>query len=309
LAEPVPGNRRVVAVLVYTVAAWGANVVVIKAMTAHFEAVHLAALRTVVAFAFIALVARLAAGFRPERIGRRDFLELSAAALLMVYAHQILLTQGLAWSTATNGGLALSLNPLLSLLLGAVLFGERLGAGGVAGVVMGIAGAAFVILNRSGAELRLHGAGDALLFASMLAYVGAGAFMRSLSKRLSPVAIAWHMHWIGGVMLVTHAALLPAFWTADAWDVELTPWLLILASGLFSTALGGLGWSYGISRLGLGRTAVFLNLLPVSTLVTAVLFLGEQARPAHALGFLLVLCGTWLAVHPRRVAASARAAS
>jgi drug/metabolite transporter (DMT)-like permease len=308
LAERAVGQGRVIAVLVYTVAAWGANVVVIKALTRHFEAVHLAALRTVVAFAFIALVAHLAAGFRPQRLGRRDILELSAAAFLMVYAHQILLTQGLMWSTATNGGLALSLNPLLSLLLGALLFGERLGATGVAGVVMGIAGAAFVILNRSGAELRLHGAGDALLFASMLVYVGAGAFMRSLSRRLSPVAIAWHMHWIGGVMLVAHAASLPAFWTAGAWDVEPTPWLLILASGLFSTALGGLGWSYGISRLGLGRTAVFLNLLPVSTLITAVLFLGEQARPAHALGFLLVLAGTWLAVNPRRAPAAAPAA-
>lgn len=308
MAERAVGQGRVIAVLVYTVAAWGANVVVIKALTRHFEAVHLAALRTVVAFAFIALVAHLAAGFRPQRLGRRDILELSAAAFLMVYAHQILLTQGLMWSTATNGGLALSLNPLLSLLLGALLFGERLGATGVAGVVMGIAGAAFVILNRSGAELRLHGAGDALLLASMLVYVGAGAFMRSLSRRLSPVAIAWHMHWIGGVMLVAHAASLPAFWTAGAWDVELTPWLLILASGLFSTALGGLGWSYGISRLGLGRTAVFLNLLPVSTLITAVLFLGEQARPAHALGFLLVLGGTWLAVNPRRAPAAAPAA-
>lgn len=128
----------------------------------------------------------------------------------------------------------------------------------------------------------------------------AGVFMRRLSGRLSAVAITWHMHWIGGAMLVGHAALQPAFWTAQAWPAEPLPWLLIGLSGFLSTALGGLGWSYGISRLGLGRTAVFLNLLPVSTLVTAVAFLGEVVRPAHLVGFLLVLGGTWLASNTRR---------
>lgn len=303
MADRAAVDRWVVPMLLYTVAIWGANVVIIKLLTGHFEAVHLAAVRTVVAFAFIALVSRLL-GFRPQRIGRQDFLSLCAAAFLMVYAHQILLTLGLARSTATNGGLALSLNPLLSVLLGAILFGERLGVVGVAGVALGIAGAAAVILNRSGAELRLHGTGDLLLLASMLAYVGAGAFMRSLSQRLGAMAIAFHMHLIGSVMLLVHAALLPDFWTADAWTADATPWVLIGISGLFSTALGGLGWSYGISRLGLGRTAVFLNLLPVSTLATAVLFLGETVRPAHALGFLLVLSGTWLALNGRRLAPS-----
>jgi drug/metabolite transporter (DMT)-like permease len=296
-------DGRVVALLVYTVVIWGANVVMIKLMTAYFETVHLSAVRTALAFVFIAALARLT-GFRPQRLKRSDFLGLSAAAALMVYAHQLLLTQGLAWSSATNGGLALSLNPLLSVLLGAALFGERLGALGAGGVVMGIVGAAVVILNRTGAELRFHGVGDALLLLSMLVYVAAGVFVRRLSQRLSAVAIAWWMHLIGGVMLIVHAAFQPEFWSAQAWARGLSPWLLICVSALFSTAIGGLGWSYGISRLGLGRTAVFLNLLPVSTLATAVTFLDEKLRPEHVVGFALVLAGTWLAVHTRRPVAT-----
>jgi drug/metabolite transporter (DMT)-like permease len=293
----------VVALLVYTVVIWGANVVMIKLMTAHFETVHLSAIRTVLAFVFVAALARLA-GFRRQRLAWRDFGALTAAAALMVYAHQILLTQGLAWSSATNGGLALSLNPLLSVLLGAALFGERLGALGAAGVVMGLVGAAVVILNRTGAELRFHGVGDALLLLSMLVYVAAGVFVRGLSRRLSAVAIAYYMHLIGGVMLVVHAALLPGSWNPQAWTPGIAPWLLVGVSALFSTAIGGLGWSYGISRLGLGRTAVFLNLLPVSTLATAVMFLDEKLRPEHVIGFALVLSGTWLAVQARRPVAT-----
>src|SRR3954462_997277 len=176
-------DRRVVAMLLYTVAIWGANVVMIKVMAGYFGAVHLAAIRTVIAFAFMAATGRLL-GFRWQRVGRFELACLAAAAFLMVYAHQILLTWGLSWSTATNGALALSLNPLLSVLLAAALFGERLGVTGLAGVVLGVIGAAVVILNRSGAQMHLQGAGDALLIASMLVYVAGGAFMRKLAGRV-----------------------------------------------------------------------------------------------------------------------------
>lgn len=265
----------------------------IKVMAAHFEAVHLAAIRTVVAFAFIAGAGHLL-GFRWQRVGRFELACLSAAAFLMVYAHQNLLTWGLSWSTATNGALALSLNPLLSVLLAAALFGERLGATGLAGVVLGVFGAAVVVLNRSGAQMRLQGAGDALLIASMLVYVAGGAFMRKLTGRVGAAAIAWYMHLIGGLMLCVHAAFVPEVWTAQAWQAPGHVWLLVLVSGLLSTALGGLAWSYGIARIGLGRTAAFLNLMPLSALAMAVAFLGETLVPPHIAGFMLVLTGTWL---------------
>lgn len=280
--------------LVAAASVWGANVVMIKVMAAHFDAVHLAAIRTVVAFGGIALATRML-GFRIERVRRADLLALNAAAFLMVYAHQVLLTQGLTLSTATNGALALGLNPLLSVLLGALIFSERLGTAGLAGVALGVAGAAVVILNRSGAQLRLQGVGDALLIASMLVYVCGGALMRRLVGRMGAVAIAWYMHLIGGALLVAHAALHPGVWRIEAWTAPASIWLMVFASGLISTALGGLAWSYGIARLGLGRTSVFLNVLPVSALATAVVFLGEVVVPAHIAGFVLVLAGTWLA--------------
>jgi drug/metabolite transporter (DMT)-like permease len=292
-------EARAVALLLYTATVWGANVVVMKVMTGHFETVHLSAIRMALAFACIALICRCA-GHRVPWPSRTQLVWLVAAAALMIYAHQLMLTQGLAWSTATNGALALSLNPLLSVLLGVLLFGEPLRPLGAAGVLLGLAGAAVVVLNRSGAGLQLSAAGDALLLASMLVYVAAGACIRRVSGELHALAIGFHMHWIGSAMLLVHAALTPAFWRADAWSPGWLPWLLIAVSALCSTALGSLAWNYGIARLGLGRTAVFINLLPVSGLAAAVLFLGETLQAVHGIGFALVLAGTWLAARPQR---------
>lgn len=296
-------ERWVIVLLLYTAAIWGANVVMMKVMTQHFDTVHLSAIRMAMAFACIAAICRMT-GRRIPRLTRGQLGWVAAAAALMIYAHQLLLTQGLAWSTATNGALALSLNPLLSVLLGALLFGERLHLAGAAGAMLALAGAAVVVLNRSGVDPLFNGAGDALLIAAMVVYVAAGACIRRLTDQLHPLAIGYHMHLIGAAMLAGHAAFTPAFWDTQAWLPGIAPWALVAVSALCSTALGSLAWNYGISRLGLGRTSMFINLLPISGLASAALFLGEVVRPIHGIGFALVLAGTWLAVHQRRAAVS-----
>jgi drug/metabolite transporter (DMT)-like permease len=291
-------ERWIVALLLYTVGIWGANVVMMKVMTEHFHTVHLSAIRMAAAFACIAAICK-ATGQHIPRPTRSQLGWVAAAGALMIYAHQLMLTQGLAWSTATNGALALSLNPLLSVLLGALLFGERLRLAGAAGVLLGLVGASIVVLSRSGVDLRFNGAGDALLICAMVVYVAAGACIRRVTDSLHPLAIGYWMHLIGAAMLIAHAAFTPAFWDSEAWFPGIAPWVLIAVSALCSTALGNLAWNYGISRLGLGRTSMFINLLPISGLACAVLFLGEVLRPEHAIGFALVLCGTWLAVRKR----------
>src|SRR5882762_8995009 len=137
-------ERRAHAWLVYTACVWGANVVVLKAMTNEFAVVHLTAIRMVVAFVCIAAICRIA-GHRIVRLNRAQLGWVGAAAALMIYAHQLLLSQGLVWSSATNGALALSLNPVLSVMLGAALFGERLSGARVAGVSLGLLGVAVVV--------------------------------------------------------------------------------------------------------------------------------------------------------------------
>lgn len=291
-------DRWVYALLIYTACIWGANVVMLKTMTAWFEIVHLSAIRMWLAFFCMAAFCRL--GRQPvTRLGRSQLAWVAAAAALMIYAHQLMLSQGLAWSTATNGALILSLNPVLSVLLGAVLFSERLTGARLAGVVLGLVGAAVVVLNRNSAELRFTGVGDALLLASMLVYVAAGACIRRVVGQLHPMVIGYHMHLIGALMLTVHAAFTPSFWDRDAWFPSAGAWALILFSSLFSTAIGNLAWNYGIARLGLARTSMFVNLLPISGLLFAVAFLGEAIRAPHLIGFACVLCGTWLAVRRR----------
>lgn len=64
---------------------------------------------------------------------------------------------------------------------------------------------------------------------------------------------------------------------------------------LGGTVLAYLFWSLGIMRLGAGRTAIFLNLVPVFAMLIEG-FMGASPTSAQMVGGLLVLCGVTLSM-------------
>jgi drug/metabolite transporter (DMT)-like permease len=63
--------------------------------------------------------------------------------------------------------------------------------------------------------------------------------------------------------------------------------------------LAYLFWNTGIARFGAGRTALFMNLIPVFAMLTAAL-MGQLPNLAQIMGGVLVISGVALAMVPQR---------
>jgi drug/metabolite transporter (DMT)-like permease len=276
---------------------WGVNVSAVKALTASFEPLTLAALRMAVACLALSAIVLWRRGGLPA-LGARQFAALTGCAFLMVYANQILFAQGLQRSTATNGALIMALSPLVSALMAALVFGERFTPRRMLGVVLGFAGVVAVVLSHPGAGLSSAGIGDLMLALSVASFAVGGVGVQRLARQVDPLSISWFIYVIGTLMLVVHAVLGPSrLGTAQlfpgAW-----PWALVLFSGIAATAAGNLIWNRAISVIGVARTAVFLYWVPVFGVGFAALLLGETLTWWHLFGFAAVMTGTWLGTRP-----------
>ena len=56
-----------------------------------------------------------------------------------------------------------------------------------------------------------------------------------------------------------------------------------------------------MATLGPGRTAIFMHLMPIFSVVLAVVFLGERLYAYHVIGALLIVSGITLVTRPRAV--------
>ena len=293
----VPAGRRMQALLLGTMAVWGANLSVVKLLLESMEPMLVSTLRMVVAAVAVAgvVLLRMAQRRLPwPPLSRRQWLALAGCAALMVYLNQIFFTQGMARTAAANAALIISLNPLVSSLLAALLLGDRLTPQRVAGVALGFSGVAAVVLNRPGMALGSGGLGDLLVFGSVLTWVLGGVMVQRLARGLDPLFISAVLNVIGTVLLLAHMLLRPAALVYDPGRIGALTVVLLVVSGLLATALGGIVWNRALMVLGVARTALYAYWVPIFGVLFAVLLLGEPLTLWHGVGLTAVLGGTWL---------------
>ena len=96
-AAPVATPASVQGWMLLAMVLWGVNVSAVKALTASFEALPLAALRMAVACVALSAVVLWRRGGLPL-LGARQLAAMAGCAFLMVYANQILFAHGLQLS-------------------------------------------------------------------------------------------------------------------------------------------------------------------------------------------------------------------
>jgi len=280
-------------VLLATMAVWGANLSVVKMLIEHLEPLVVSVLRMIVAALALLAVVRWQ-GLQWRGIRRDQWLALLGCAALMFYLNQLLFTEGMARTVASNAALIIALNPLMSTLMAAVFLGDKLTPARLAGVVMGFGGVAAVVLHRPGVALGTAGLGDALIFGSVITWVSGGVLVRRIARELDPMLISTVATLLGTLMLSAHLLLRPTPLQAH-WD-QMTPLLVLLLvlSGLLANAVGGVVWNRGLVQLGVARTSLYAYWVPIFGVAFAVMLLGEPLTVWHAVGLAAVLGGTWL---------------
>lgn len=280
------------AMLLGTMALWGLNLSAIKLLLATQAPMAVAGARMVVAAVFLTFAL---GGWRRrawQRLSRRLWMLLAGCALLMVYANQILLVNGVLRTTAANAALILALNPLLASLLAALALRERLAGRQLCGIAIGFGGVAAVVLHRPGAALGMPGLGDLLVLAAVATWVAGGAMVQRVGHRIDAATLSWAVYSLGAAMLLLHLGIWPS--PLDWAALTLRDALLLLLSGLLATGVGALAWNRALMTLGVARASLYAYWVPVFGVLFALLVLGEPLTPWHGIGLAGVLGGTWL---------------
>jgi drug/metabolite transporter (DMT)-like permease len=213
---------------------------------------------------------------------------------------------GLQSVSAGLGGLIVSANPVFTAVLAALLLGEALTWRKVSGLLLGIAGVAFIVWHRmSVGSDSFHG----ILFTlASLASIVVGTI---LFKLLSPKGSLWAGNGIQN--LAGGLALLPfAFTLADVNDI--VPSARLFGAFAFlvfgGSILAYLLWFHLLKVCGATAASAYHFLMPPLGVLFAFLVLGEHVEFRDLLGIVPVALGIYLVTRPAAaVSASAQRSS
>lgn len=283
-------------------ALWGGTFVAGRIAAPEMPHFTLAALRFwAAAGVLIPLLWRSEGGWPRMRV--RDYVATALLAVFGLVLYNLLFLGALERIPAGRTALVVALNPILTAIAMALIFGERLAIHRWGGILLALVGVWTVLSKGDPSALwQRVGLGEGLMLGAAICwaiYTIVGRIALDTEHAPSPLALTT-VTAIWGALLLSLGV--PFEW--DRWiaaEISGASWLAILYLGAGGTALAFVWYAEGLRALGAARTAVFNNLVPVFGVFFGTLLLDEPLLVSMVVGGVIALLGVSLANWTPRV--------
>jgi drug/metabolite transporter (DMT)-like permease len=276
---------------------WGSTYLGIKYSIETIPPFLMGSLRFLVAGGVLYVLAIRTGERGADRVGSRQWMAalLIGGAMLVggnggvILAEQYVPTGVVALFVATA--------PLWMAIIDRVIFGRRLPALAIVGLVIGFAGVAFLIGSPGSGRINLFGA--ALALAAPICWASGSVFTRHVRLPVRPlVAAAMEMLWAGALFGILSLA------TGELGRVHLhtistTSFLALLYLIVFGSLVGfsAYVWLLRAAPLSLVSTYAYVN--PVVAVVLGAIFIGEAVSPRLVIAGGIIIAAVALIVVAR----------
>ncbi len=279
---------------------WGLSFIASKyALNVGFTPMTLALCRYILTAAV--LVPALLVKEKRMRLEKRDIGLMFLSGLLGITLYYFFEYQGIRRTSAVNASLILAAIPVLTLLTDCVIMRTKLKPRQAAGSLLSVAGVYCVVRYGGGAE-ETSLVGDLLVVGAALVWVGYIFVSRKLRSRYSSLSMnAWQA--VTSLVTLIPLSLLE---TGEWRPIPPGGFLAMAALALICSALCYFLYGNSLQHLSPVAISIFINLIPLVTILGGVAFLQEKVTPLQLFGGAMIICSILLVNLPQKRAEEAK---
>jgi drug/metabolite transporter (DMT)-like permease len=244
---------------------------------------------TIVIFAL--LVYREGANWRLER-------SVWPVAILLgiigMFGYHVLFFTALKYTSAVNSSMIGATNPLITTILAALFLGEFLNWKRVVAILVAFSGVVLTVTNGD-LNILLHfdfNRGDIIMLAAVFCWAVYSVISKRAMGRTTPLKLTAH------VFLVCVVMMIPFMIGEKIWlqlpGIGFQGWASVIYMAIFPSVLGYLIQMTSIQQIGASRTAIFINLVPMVSMVLAYFILHEPIGWFKVMTAGMIISGVYL---------------
>lgn len=278
--------------LVFASLSWAGSFVAVRVIHQEIPPIMLGFLRFVVATPVMFLL--LFVFRKPLFLSRRKLPQLIILALTGVTLLYMLQFTGVSLTTASTGGVLINTNVLFISLFSALFLHEQFTKLKTFGVIISFVGVIFVMFGQMSNEAIAFN--TSFLFGSILVILSAVSWAvysivgKHMLKKDDSLVVNANAFLLGTLFFLP-------FIYADIGIIVDRMSLLgvaaVLYLGLFCSVFAYIAWYYALSKTEAAESAVFLNLIPLFTILLSF-FIEEYPTPLFLVGAGLIVLGVFL---------------
>jgi drug/metabolite transporter (DMT)-like permease len=285
-------NLIIAVILILVAFVWAGSFIVVDVTTKEMDPIDLGFLRFLVATPLMILIALVRN--KPLLLPKKELpwlVVLGLTGVTLLYLFQFL---GIHYTNAPTASVLINTNVIFIAVLSGLFLHETLTRKRVAGIVLSFIGV-FVIMFSDISKLELtfdnlFFIGGILMLLSAFCWALYSFVGKRLLKTYDEFVITTYAFGFGTLFYIPFVVL---HLGPVLQQTSLNGWLAVLYLALTCSLFGYLGWYYALKHIDASKAAVFLNFIPLFTILMSF-FLGTSLTWFFLLGAALIIYGVYL---------------
>ena len=269
---------------------YGINYVVAKGIMPDFMQPRMIILLRV---AGATMVFWLAASWYPrQKVALPDMARIAICALFGIAINQVMFFEGLNLTTPINAAIIMVGTPILVLLFSHFILKERITGYRLLGIILGFAGAAYLIISGGGPNL-----GSNTILGNFFVFINASSYglflvlIKPLMKKYRPITLMKWLFTFGLVYILPVSAHLTM--KTDFASIPSGIWLSVIYVILFTTVLAYFLNNYSLKNISPTMNSAYIYLQPFLAALVALLAGKDRITFTAMIAAVLIFAGVY----------------
>jgi drug/metabolite transporter (DMT)-like permease len=227
-----------------------------------------------------------------NKVHRSDIKWFALLSFFQPFLYFLFEGYGVSKVSATLASVIIATIPVFTPFIARLFFSERLSIFNYLGIILSFIGVTLVSLGR---QLQFNGSplGILLLFGAVASSLGYVVLIVKLTTRYNSFTIIGWQNMFGALFFIPLFFIFE-FPTIQLQAINIRIILNLIYLSVFGSTIAYILFTYSIKKIGITRSSLFTNIIPVFTGIFSYWFLDEHLDIWRVLGIVIVLTGLFL---------------
>ena len=224
-------------------------------------------------------------------LDKRDLPRIVLLSLLGMVGYHVFFFTALKHTSSVNTSLIAAMNPILTTIMASIFLGERVPKKAVGGILTSFVGVALIVTNGSLDVIRSmnFNIGDIYMLLAILSFSIYFIVLKGIVGRVEPMKLTYYVFLFCVLLLVPMVVyeepmkFLPHT-TSKGWGS-------LVYMSVFASVIAYLIQQISVKRIGPAKTSLYVNLVPLFSMIMAYFILGEEITAIKVFAGMMIISG------------------
>lgn len=287
-------DSRIYTLMIMASVFWGASFIAGKLSAPYIPAFTLTFMRFFVATAVLYLVI-LRTEEKIYKLKKEDIPVFIVTGVVCVLGYHVLFFTALKYTTAINSSIIDASTPLITTFFSIIFLKDKITLTRILGIILSFTG---VFLTITGASLKVlktlsFNYGDIIMLLGVAIWSWYSVLSKKLMQRYTPITLTFYSFLFCTIFLVPFVIYdNPAKFMSH---IPYYSYLAVIYMAVFPSVIGYLVQQIAVKHIGPSKTSLFINLVPVFSIILSIVILGESISPTKLFTAALIIAGVYIA--------------